>query len=247
MKFFATAISTVALIGAVLAQQANDITIATPPSLTQCEPVLLSWSGGVGPYILTAIPGGQPSAAALATISASEAGNSVTWKVNVAAGTEVTVKVTDSRGINQYTSPVQILPGSDSCLGAASGGSTSNSSTPSSAAAGGVASSAASAASSAVSAASSGASSAASAATSAAGIKTTTTQTAPTSTVTGSGSASAASGTSKASTPASSGSASGSAPASASSTGASSGALKNGIIAAPAIIIAALGAFVALF
>jgi hypothetical protein len=55
--------------------------IQTPASLIECQPALLSWSGGsgesilavgvkalkdvLGPYYLAAIPGGQPSAAAV--------------------------------------------------------------------------------------------------------------------------------------------------------------------------------------
>ncbi|WVW84783.1 hypothetical protein I302_106818 [Kwoniella bestiolae CBS 10118] len=243
MRFIATAVSTIALIGAAIAQQTSgDITVNTPPSLVQCQPASLSWSGGTGPYIVAVIPGGQPTAAALKTISDSESGTSLTWTVDVAANTEITIKLTDSTGAIQYSSPVTIQSGSDSCL-SSSGSSASGSS---SATASGAASSGSSAASGASSAAS-GATSAASGAAS----KTTATATAATSTVTGSasGSASAASGTSRASTPASSGSASGSgsASASASATGANSGALPNGMVAVPAVVFAALGAIVALF
>ncbi|WWD04970.1 hypothetical protein V865_003041 [Kwoniella europaea PYCC6329] len=244
MRFTATAVSTVALLGAAVAQQTSgDITVNTPASLVQCQPAAISWTGGTGPYIISVIPGGQPSAAALETINDNESGNSLTWTVDIAANTEITIKLTDSTGAIQYSSPVTIQSGSDSCLnGSSASGSSSATASGASAASSGAASSASSA---------SGASGASTSAASGAS-QTTATATAATSTVTGSASGSAASGsaTSKASAPASSGSASGSASgssASASSTGANSGALPNGMVAVPAVVFAALGAIVALF
>ncbi|WWC70859.1 uncharacterized protein I206_104811 [Kwoniella pini CBS 10737] len=240
MKFIASIVSTVALLGAAIAQQTSgDITVNSPASLVQCQPAALSWSGGTAPYIVAAIPGGQPSAAALTTISQSEQGNSLTWTVDLPANTQITIKLTDAKGSIQYSSPVTIQSGSDSCLnGASSSGSSGNSTSAStsSAASGAVAGTSASGASGA-------ASSAVTSAASGAASKTTATSTAPTSTVTGS---SPASGSAKPSgSP--SGSASGSLAPSASSTGANSGALPNGIVTIPAVVFAALGAIFALF
>ncbi|WWC62687.1 uncharacterized protein I303_105284 [Kwoniella dejecticola CBS 10117] len=242
MRFTATAATTVALLGAAVAQQTSgDITVNSPASLVQCQPAALSWSGGSAPYIIAVIPGGQPSAAALETISQSEQGNSLTWTVDIAANTEITIKLTDSKGAIQYSSPVTIQSGSDSCLnGASSSGSSGNSTSAASTSA---ASGAASGSSGSSAASASGAAtSAGSAAT-----RTTATATASTSTVTGSGSASGASGSSAASGGASGASGSSAPSSSASATGADSGALPNGMVAVPAVVFAVLGAIVALF
>ncbi|KAK4689077.1 hypothetical protein P7C73_g1046, partial [Tremellales sp. Uapishka_1] len=181
---------------AALAQVAlGQLTIQTPASLIevgqlldlfsssanpmhQCQPVLLSWSGGTGPYFVAVIPGGQSSAAALKDFG-HQTGTSLTWTVDIASGTSVTVKVTDSTGTINYDQAVTIQAGSStSCISSsvsiAPSGSASGATsvaTAASSAASSSASSAAgasSAASSAQSSAASGASSASSAASTAA-------------------------------------------------------------------------------
>lgn len=109
-----------------------------------------------GPYFLAAIPGGQPTAAALKDFG-QQTGNQLTWNVDLPAGTSVTIRITDSTGGTNYNSAVTIrefkrvmtrpntdIPeeGSDSCMNGAS----------SSAAAGGAGGAVASGASSAPSA-----------------------------------------------------------------------------------------------
>ncbi|WVN85095.1 uncharacterized protein L203_100237 [Cryptococcus depauperatus CBS 7841] len=148
-----------------------DLTVNSPPSLVVCQPAQLAWTGGQGPYIIAVIPGGQPSAAALETLSDSANGNSITWKVDIAAGTSVTLKVTDSTGNIQYSSPVTIQEGSDtSCVGKGGNTSSNNSTSPaggnSTASGGTTPSSATSAASSAVTSGASSGSKAASSASS---------------------------------------------------------------------------------
>ncbi|ORX39942.1 hypothetical protein BD324DRAFT_615596 [Kockovaella imperatae] len=114
---------------AVMAQ----LQVDTPPSLIQCQPVQLSWSGGTGPYFLAILPGGQSEAAALENLP--NADNSpATWLVNIASGTNVTIRVTDSTGQQQYSFPRTILAGTSSeCLGSDAsvsvGGTTSASAT----------------------------------------------------------------------------------------------------------------------
>ncbi|WWC61818.1 uncharacterized protein I303_104403 [Kwoniella dejecticola CBS 10117] len=107
-----------------------DLTISTPASLIQCQPALLSWTGGTAPYYLAVIPGGQPSAAALQDLGEQQ-GNSLTWTVNVAAGQSITLKVTDSTGVVNYNQAVTIQEGSSSaCLTAAATSSAASASTP---------------------------------------------------------------------------------------------------------------------
>ncbi|ORX33452.1 hypothetical protein BD324DRAFT_639843 [Kockovaella imperatae] len=81
------------------------------------EPILLTWSGGTAPYILSIIPGGDTSSAPLETLVSDTSDTSYTWTVNLAAGTEVNIKVTDNTGVSQYSSQKDILSGgSSSCL-----------------------------------------------------------------------------------------------------------------------------------
>ena len=63
------------------------------------------------------IPGGQVSAAALEELISGTSDTSFTWTVNLASGTSVTLKLTDSSGTIAYSSPNTIQAGSDtSCL-----------------------------------------------------------------------------------------------------------------------------------
>lgn len=63
---------------ASLAALASALTVATPASVVQCQPVALSWGEGVAPYYVAIIPGGQPSAAALESLP-TQTGESLTW------------------------------------------------------------------------------------------------------------------------------------------------------------------------
>ncbi|WRT66315.1 uncharacterized protein IL334_003270 [Kwoniella shivajii] len=107
-----------------------DLTIQTPASLITCQPALLSWTGGQSPYYLAVIPGGEPSAAALQDLG-EQTGNSLTWTVNIASGTSITLKVTDSTGTVNYNQAVTIQAGSSTnCLTAAATSSAASASTP---------------------------------------------------------------------------------------------------------------------
>ncbi|GHJ87214.1 hypothetical protein NliqN6_3616 [Naganishia liquefaciens] len=212
----------------VLGQQIN-----TPASLTVCQPTLLSWSGGQAPYFLSVIPGGQASAAALKDFG-EQNDNSETWTVDLAAGTSITLKLTDSTGNTVYSSPVTIGEGtSTSCLNAAgsssaaSGSSAASSSTGAAAGASSAVSSAASSASSAASSAVSSASSAAASATSARA-----------SSAAGS---SSASGVRSAASSAASGVSSAASSAAAAATSPASGASKLVVSGLGAIVLSAVG------
>jgi len=165
-----------ALVAAVSAQ----LRIETPTSLIECQPAKLMWTGGTAPYYPAVIPGGQPAAAALKTFPQTS-DTTITWTVDLAAGQEVTLRITDAQGNINYAQQVPIQAGSSkTCLSAAvavtSGGGNSTVASASGAASSasrsagatgavaGVASAAASSASSAASGASSAARSAASSA-----------------------------------------------------------------------------------
>ncbi|KAK4684524.1 hypothetical protein P7C73_g5651, partial [Tremellales sp. Uapishka_1] len=219
-------------------------TIATPASLIVCQPAALSWSGGTPPYILAVIPGGQVSAAALETLDDAETGTSYTWTVDLAANTYITLKLTDSTGAIAYSSPLTIQAGSStSCLNgtatslAASAGATS--------AVGGVVASASGSSTTSGSAISSLSSAAAS---SSAASSSASSSAAASSAASSTSSAGAVSSVSKAASSVASAAASAtSAAASAVSSATTSGSMLNAVIGIPALALAAVGGFAALF
>ncbi|ODO03326.1 hypothetical protein L198_02171 [Cryptococcus wingfieldii CBS 7118] len=109
---------------------ATALTINSPASLIECQPTSLSWSDGTSPYYLAIIHGGEVSSSAYESFDAVDS-SPYTWTVNLASGTNVTIRVTDSDGTIAYSSPVVIQSGSSSsCLTSSiSGVSTSSSGT----------------------------------------------------------------------------------------------------------------------
>ncbi|QRV75136.1 hypothetical protein RhiJN_03151 [Ceratobasidium sp. AG-Ba] len=108
------ALYAVALAGFAAAQ--STMTVATPASVVQCQPVQLSWSGGTAPYFPSIIPGQQAGAPALKEFP-SQTGTSLTWTVDLIANTYITIQVRDSTGSVQYSSAVSIQNSSDaSCV-----------------------------------------------------------------------------------------------------------------------------------
>lgn len=61
----------------------------------------------LAPYYVAVIPGGQSSAAALKDFG-QQSGTSLTWTVDIAAGTSVSLKITDSTGNVNYNQAVTI-------------------------------------------------------------------------------------------------------------------------------------------
>lgn len=95
---------------------AAQLRIETPTNLVVCQPALLSWGGGTPPYFPAVIPGGQPSAASLKDFPETS-GTSLTWNVDLAAGTEVSLRLTDSTGAVNYAERVTIRAGTNTnCL-----------------------------------------------------------------------------------------------------------------------------------
>ncbi|KAF8273221.1 hypothetical protein EI94DRAFT_1795303 [Lactarius quietus] len=119
----------------------STLTINTPAVATECEPLLITWSGGTGPYFLVRIalsafhhfyihahtffslitdvlhPGASPSAAALITFGTVN-GTSFTWSaVNEQANTSLDLAVSDSTGATSQSAPFTVQAGtSTSCL-----------------------------------------------------------------------------------------------------------------------------------
>ncbi|KJA22881.1 hypothetical protein HYPSUDRAFT_138475 [Hypholoma sublateritium FD-334 SS-4] len=101
MKYFVATAALVSVIPGIVS-----LTINTP------YPQLLSWTDGVGPYYLSIIPGGQPSAPSLKSFD-TQSGNSITWNTDIPAGTSVTFALKDSTGATAYTDTVTIQKSAD--------------------------------------------------------------------------------------------------------------------------------------
>ncbi|KAF8921145.1 hypothetical protein CPB85DRAFT_1556174 [Mucidula mucida] len=86
------------------------LVVNTPLSLTECQPVSLSWSGGTRPFF-------PDSNGAVLKEFGQVGGTSLTWVVDVPADTEVAVDVVDSTGEVAQTAFVKISQGDDTnCL-----------------------------------------------------------------------------------------------------------------------------------
>lgn len=135
MKSFAAAAALAATVPFVLGQglQVNSLS-----GVIECEPVLVSWSGGSPPYYVSFIPGGQPSAPAIKQF-APQQGTSFTWNVDLPAGTEFSTELKDASGQPVYSGIQKVEAGdSTSCENTAvveGSSSTATSQTPAAAAA----------------------------------------------------------------------------------------------------------------
>ncbi|KAF7332053.1 PRMT5-domain-containing protein [Mycena kentingensis (nom. inval.)] len=130
MKFPVSAAALVSLIPLIRA-----LTINTPSAsaLTACQPISLTWQDGTAPYFPSIIPGGNPAGTALKTFDTTS-DTSLTWTVDIAPGTSITVALKDSTGTIAYSDAVTIGGSDTSCLsgsgsaaaGAASTGAATN-------------------------------------------------------------------------------------------------------------------------
>ncbi|KZT55234.1 hypothetical protein CALCODRAFT_518847 [Calocera cornea HHB12733] len=103
-----------ALCGLSLAQ--SSLLVLTPAAVVTCQDTLLAWGGGQAPFYVSIIPGGQVSAQPIESFPATSASN-IDWLVNLAAGTSISIQVTDAAGWIAYSSPVTVQAGtSTSCL-----------------------------------------------------------------------------------------------------------------------------------
>ncbi|THH14215.1 hypothetical protein EW146_g6097 [Bondarzewia mesenterica] len=111
MKSFAIVASLVSLLPAVLG-----LTVDTPASVVQCEPVLLTWHDGTPPYFLSFVPANQPSAPAIKSFP-QQSGTSLTWLVDLQANTNFNIGLKDSTGNQVYSALVTVQSSSNSsCL-----------------------------------------------------------------------------------------------------------------------------------
>ncbi|KAF9208353.1 hypothetical protein BGZ49_009045 [Haplosporangium sp. Z 27] len=83
-----------------------------PNPVIACLPVQLSWSGGTPPYFPSVVPAGQPDAAALVTFQQQDS-LTLTWDVNLPAGSSVELDLKDSTGESVQSAPSTIQANPD--------------------------------------------------------------------------------------------------------------------------------------
>ncbi|KAJ8084722.1 hypothetical protein PM082_003498 [Marasmius tenuissimus] len=100
-----------ATVAALFAVAEAVVTINTPNNLVQCQPTLITWSGGPGPFTLS-YDGNNPTGPALETFPGLQ-GTSFTWDVDIPAGRSVGFLLRDSTGATSQTAAVTIQKGSE--------------------------------------------------------------------------------------------------------------------------------------
>ncbi|KAG0150933.1 hypothetical protein CROQUDRAFT_713145 [Cronartium quercuum f. sp. fusiforme G11] len=78
-------------------------TITTPMNVVQCTPVKLTVGGGIPPYYVSIIPGGEPAAAPLETFPILHDAGELQWVVSQPPGKKLTFQVRDSKGSINYS------------------------------------------------------------------------------------------------------------------------------------------------
>ncbi|KAG2146188.1 Endonuclease/exonuclease/phosphatase [Suillus bovinus] len=81
-------------------------TINTPANVVECQPTLLTWSGGTG----NILPGATPNGAAVENLGQQNS-TSVTWVCNIQSGTSLGLTLRDSTGLTAQSAPFTVNPG----------------------------------------------------------------------------------------------------------------------------------------
>ncbi|TDL25470.1 hypothetical protein BD410DRAFT_784460 [Rickenella mellea] len=105
MKSFSTLVALAAFVS-----QVYGLTVNTPTNVVECQPIQFTWSDGTGPYFLSLLPGGQPSAAAIKQFP-QQSGTSFTWLVDLVANTQFTIALKDTSGTQAFSDIVTIQDG----------------------------------------------------------------------------------------------------------------------------------------
>ncbi|UZJ52599.1 hypothetical protein CBS101457_001919 [Exobasidium rhododendri] len=121
------ALSAIVLSGFAAAQ--TTFSVATPSSLVQCQPYLITWTGGVAPYFPRITQPGNT--ASIIENFAQTSSMSYSWTVDQAVGQTVTIVIGDSTGATAASaiSPSVAAGSSSSCLTASASSSQASSST----------------------------------------------------------------------------------------------------------------------
>ncbi|UZJ52407.1 hypothetical protein CBS101457_001727 [Exobasidium rhododendri] len=108
---------TLALSAALMASVASAaFTVSTPSSLVQCQPYLISWTGGTAPFY-PAVTKAQTTSDVIESFPMTSA-QTYSWTVNQAVGDTFTIVITDSTGASADTAvtPAVVAGSSSACL-----------------------------------------------------------------------------------------------------------------------------------
>ncbi|KAH8092653.1 hypothetical protein BXZ70DRAFT_1010732 [Cristinia sonorae] len=117
---YSTLVSLALIAATFVGQAVAEIDIATPAEIVQCQDVKVTWGKGVPPFDLIVASAKNPCDSVLVDLGDDHKSNSLTWKANLKAGTEVVLSLLDSTGEEGWTGSVTVKPSNDfSCLAAA--------------------------------------------------------------------------------------------------------------------------------
>ncbi|KAI6039905.1 hypothetical protein EDC04DRAFT_2867889 [Pisolithus marmoratus] len=102
--FKPTLAAVVLFVAGALAQ----FTINTPSNVVECEPTLLTWTGGTRDIL----PGSTPNGTPLENLGQQNS-TSVTWVCNIQAGTSIGLTLRDSTGAVVQSAPFTVVAGCD--------------------------------------------------------------------------------------------------------------------------------------
>jgi hypothetical protein len=86
------------------------------PALTQCKDVKLNWDSTKGPYNLIVVHADDPCGDPIVDLGDHD-GTSLTWKVNIPAGTKVQLSLEDATGEEGWSGKITVAKSNDdSCL-----------------------------------------------------------------------------------------------------------------------------------
>ncbi|KAJ7827623.1 hypothetical protein B0H14DRAFT_2764749 [Mycena olivaceomarginata] len=118
--------STLVVLASIVGLAAAQLTIVTPPPPVQCQPSLLSWSGGSPPYIVGVVDTTNPDTPVIQWTDLTN--TSITWVATTPPGTSLLFTIKDSTGSPQNSAPViEAQGGSTSCLSTSPSGTVSGS------------------------------------------------------------------------------------------------------------------------
>ncbi|CCM00110.1 uncharacterized protein FIBRA_02137 [Fibroporia radiculosa] len=117
---FPTLISVALLTSLAIKGARADFNVTTP-TLVQCQPATLTWSGNyIAPVNVIIVPSDDECGDELADLGDFNA-SSATWTVNIPAGQSVTFSLQDAKGDEAWSAPITIQGSSaDSCLNSTS-------------------------------------------------------------------------------------------------------------------------------
>ncbi|KAJ3479531.1 hypothetical protein NLI96_g9001 [Meripilus lineatus] len=94
------------------------------PTLVQCEKVKVTWSKTEGPYDLVVAPTSDPCEKVLVDLGGNHQSTSLTWLVNIPAGTQAMFSLLDANGDEAWSGAMTVKASNDSsCLTASPSGS----------------------------------------------------------------------------------------------------------------------------